>query len=205
MAEIFKESSFSNILIGALFILGIAYLGGQSPGETTSNGNGIKHDENKSHLETAIVNRIVDGDTLQVEMHDETKKGNGFKGNTKVETIRLLLIDTPESVKQGVDPQPYSIEASNYMKERLTKGAIVKIEKGNPERDKYGRLLAYVWIDGENINKTLLQEGYARVAYVDEPNTKYLDEFRAAEQTAKDLKLKVWSINGYVSNKGFIN
>lgn len=151
-----------------------------------------RSDENDTHLEKAILSQHVDGDTIKVE----------FSGG-KVETIRLLLIDTPETVKPNTPEQPFGKEASDYMKQRLIKDTVVEIERGIEERDKYGRLLAYVYKDGELINSELLEKGLARIAYVYEPNTKYLDELKKAEKKARDQKIGIWSIENYVTDNGF--
>lgn len=145
-----------------------------------------------TNLEKAIVNRVIDGDTIEVE----------FSGG-EIETIRFLLVDTPETVKPDTPEQPFGKEASDYVKKTLIKDTVVEIERGIDERDKYDRLLAYVFKDGKNINKELLGLGLARVAFVYEPNTKYLDEFKKAEQEAKEKELGIWSIDGYVTEKGF--
>ena len=76
----------------------------------------------------ATVERVVDGDTMKLKL-DKTKE---------VVTLRLLLVDTPESVKKGVDPQPYSIEASNFAKNTLVAGDTVYIEYDEGDKtDKY--------------------------------------------------------------------
>jgi micrococcal nuclease len=142
--------------------------------------------------EKAIVKAVIDGDTFKAEF-----------SNGEVETIRLLLIDTPETVSPNVPEQPYGKEASDFLKRHLIRHSVVEIEKGIEERDKYNRLLAYVWRDGKNINKALLEEGLARVAYIYEPNTKYLNEFKRAERKAKEERKGIWSIDGYVTEKGF--
>lgn len=152
--------------------------------------NSVSQEDNGR--EKAIVKEIVDGDTFKAEF-----------SNGEIETIRLLLIDTPETVSPKVPEQPFGKEASDYLRKRLIKDTVVEIEKGIEERDKYNRLLAYVWRDGKNINKELLEEGLARVAYVYEPNTKYLDEFKKAESKAKEERKGVWSIDGYVTERGF--
>jgi micrococcal nuclease len=151
----------------------------------------LGYGENETSFEKAIVVDVVDGDTIKVNL------------DGKEETVRLLLIDTPESVKPNTPVQPFGKEASDFMKKTLIKSNVVQIEKGNPERDKYGRLLAYVWFDGENINKKLISKGYARVAYVYPPNTKYLEEFRQEEKKAKEKKIGIWSIENYVREDGF--
>lgn len=146
---------------------------------------------NESSFEKAIVHKVIDGDTIKVE----------FSGG-KIETVRLLLIDTPESVKPKTPVMPFGEEASNFMKKTLIKGTVIEIEKGIEERDKYGRLLAYVWADGKNINKELLKKGLARVAYV-QSDTKYLEEFKKAEEKAKKERKGIWSLDGYVTEDGF--
>ncbi|WP_377914852.1 thermonuclease family protein [Bacillus songklensis] len=139
----------------------------------------------------AVVERVVDGDTIKVEV------------NNRSETVRLLLVDTPESVHPSKPVQPYGKEASNFVKELLPEGKEVKLEMDVGERDKYGRLLAYVWVDGKMLNELLLEKGYARVAYVFEPNTKYVDRFRDIQEKARKQELKIWSIENYATDRGF--
>lgn len=136
--------------------------------------------------------RVVDGDTVVVKFNDGT-----------TEKVRMLLVDTPESVHPTKGSQPFGKEASDYTKKMLAEGKKVTLEIGNPERDKYNRLLGYIWVDGINFNKKLIEKGYARVAYVEPPNTKYLDEFHEAQEQAKKQKLRIWSIPGYVTDRGF--
>ncbi len=147
----------------------------------------------------ATVQRVVDGDTMKLKI-DETKE---------VVTLRLLLVDTPESVKQGVDPQPYSVEASNFAKNTLKTNDIVYIEYDNGDKtDKYNRHLGYLWYySKENsswqmFNEKLISEGYARVGYV-YSQKRHLDEFYKAQDYAKSNKLNIWSVDGYVTDKGY--
>lgn len=140
--------------------------------------------------EEVTIDRVVDGDTVKVELP-----------SGKTETVRLLLIDTPESIHPEKPDQPYGEEASGFAKKRLKEGQTVTLEKGKPERDKYDRLLGYIWVDDENFNQLMIKEGYARVAYVYEPNTKYIDEFREAEEKAEQEGNNIWSIDGYVRSQ----
>ena len=141
---------------------------------------------------SAEVLRVVDGDTIDV-ITDQ-----GIK-----ERVRLLLIDSPESVHPDVEEELFGAEASYFAKQVLEKGKQIRLEIGNPNRDKYERLLAYVWIDDVNFNQLMLEKGYARVAYVYEPNTKYLKEFKKSEAYARRNKLNIWSIKNYVTKDGF--
>ena len=76
----------------------------------------------------ASVERVVDGDTVKVKLKD----------SGEIVSLRLLLVDTPESVKPGVDPQPYSIEASNFAKQSLQAGRQKYIWNDNGDKtDKY--------------------------------------------------------------------
>ena len=147
----------------------------------------------------ATVERVVDGDTMKLKL-DKTKE---------VVTLRLLLVDTPESVKKGVDPQPYSIEASNFAKNTLKAGDTVYIEYDEGDKtDKYDRHLGYLWYysnDNSNwqmFNETLISQGYARVGYI-YSQKRHLDEFYKAQDYAKSNKLNIWSVDGYVTDKGY--
>ena len=147
----------------------------------------------------ATVDRVVDGDTMKLKL-DKTKE---------VVTLRLLLVDTPESVKKGVDPQPYSVEASDFAKSTLKSGDTVYIEydEGN-KTDKYDRHLGYLWYKSNSdskwqmFNEKLISEGYARVGYV-YSQKRHLDEFYKAQDYAKSNNLNIWSVKGYVTDKGY--
>ncbi|HWO98229.1 MAG TPA: thermonuclease family protein [Bacillus sp. (in: firmicutes)] len=147
--------------------------------------------QQESNRIPAVVERVVDGDTLKVNV------------NGKSETVRLLLVDTPESVHPSKPVQPYALEASNFLKEQLPPGKEVELELDVGERDKYRRLLAYVWIDGTMLNEQLLEKGYARVAYVFEPNTKYVDRFKEVQEKAQEQEVNIWSLENYATDKGF--
>lgn len=164
---------------------------------TASNQDTTKKDSSSSSNKVSnyptfetTVTRVVDGDTFHATI------------NNKDEKIRLILVDTPETVKRNVQIQRYGPEASAYTKSVLKPGTKVTLELDVQERDPYGRILAYVYINGKMLNETLLEKGLARVA-VFPPNTRYVDEFREIQDKAKQQKLGVWSIDGYVGEKGF--
>lgn len=166
-----------------------------------TNGQFLAPDKT-SLLEATVLN-IVDGDTFDARIT-----------NGKEERIRLILVNTPESKgKYEKNPQPFSIEAYEFTKKLLTDRK-VWLEIGTQERDKYGRLLAYVWLDqvvynkevetkeGEieilgkkigkaTLNDLLIREGLAHVA-VYPPNTKYVDEFEELQTVAKKEKKGMW-------------
>jgi micrococcal nuclease len=130
--------------------------------------------------ETAKVTRVVDGDTLVVN----------YKGAE--EKVRLIGVDTPESVHPDASRNvEEGIIASNFTKDKL-EGKEVELEFDVQERDQYGRLLAYVYIDGIMFNKTLLEEGYAQVATYP-PNVKYVEEFTEIQRTARENNKGLWN------------
>lgn len=88
-------------------------------------------------------------------------------------------MDTPETKHSQMDIQPFGPEAAAFTTEQL-KGKEITLEVGVQERDRYGRVLAYVWIGEKLFDQTLLEKGLAWFA-VYPPNTKYLDEFHTTQ------------------------
>ena len=128
------------------------------------------------------VERVVDGDTLAVEMSGKSVK------------IRLIGLDTPETVDPRKPVQCFGKEASDKAKELLT-GKSVRLEKdaSQGEYDKYGRLLAYVYLpDGTLFNKFMIAEGYGHEYTYNLPY-KYQLEFKEAEARARAEKKGLWA------------
>lgn len=129
----------------------------------------------------SVVN-VVDGDTIKINI-------NGTQT-----TLRLIGIDTPETVDPRKPVQCFGKEASNKAKELLS-GKKVRIEKDltQGELDKYGRTLAYVYReDGLFYNKYIIEQGYAHEYTYNTPY-KYQSEFKAAEKSARENQLGLWS------------
>jgi micrococcal nuclease len=137
------------------------------------------------HIEAGAlysVTRVVDGDTVDVDINGETER------------IRLIGLDTPETVDPRKPVQCFGKEASDQAKNILT-GQKVKIETGPSQgtRDKYGRLLAYVFLpDGTLFNKMMIEQGYGH-EYTYRLQYKYQTEFKAAETRARELKKGLWA------------
>jgi micrococcal nuclease len=130
---------------------------------------------------SAAVKRVVDGDTLVVDL-----------GGVE-ERVRLIGIDTPESVHPDASRNvPYGEVASAYTKSRLD-GQSVALEFDVEERDQYGRLLAYIWIGNELFNETLVLEGHAQVSTYP-PNVRYVELFTSAQNAAREAGKGVWGI-----------
>lgn len=130
------------------------------------------------------VTEVVDGDTVKINM------------NGKVETLRLIGMDTPETVDPRKPVQCFGKEASNKAKELLSGKKIrIEMDPTQGERDKYDRLLAYVYRDdGIFYNKYMIEQGYAHEYTYNTPY-KYQAEFKAAQKSAQTAQLGLWSPN----------
>ena len=154
-------------------------------------GNFTQTISNDNRIPAEFV-RHVDGDTTVLRIDGKEQK------------VRFLLVDTPETVKPKTKVQPFGLEASNRTKELLSTASEITFEYDQGDKkDRYGRALGYIFVDGTLLQKTLVREGLARVAYVKEPNTKYLLELEEAQEKAKNESLRIWSIPGYVTERGF--
>lgn len=134
----------------------------------------------------AKVTRIVDGDTVEVEFE------NGEYGKEEYK-VRLLCIDTPETVKSGVDEQPYGKLATEKLTEMvLNKDVMLIFEKDID--DYYDRLLAYIMLeDGTCVNTALIEQGFARTDIV-RPNNVHKDYFYELQSKAIKNKKGLWSL-----------
>ena len=128
--------------------------------------------------EVAHVTRVVDGDTIIVNLDGTQTR------------VRLIGMDTPESVKPDTPVQCFAIAASNFTKHALT-SRTVRLEYDVDRYDRYGRTLAYVWLDGRLFDQVLVAAGYARV-YTFPPNVRYVDRFVAAERAAREHQRGLW-------------
>ena len=125
--------------------------------------------------------RVVDGDTIVIRY------------NGKYEKVRLLCVNTPESVhpdkKQNI---PMGKVASKYTEKKLT-GKDVNLEfEIKKLRGNYGRLLAYVFVDGQNFNMDLVRQGLSPYYTKYGKSEKYDAGFRTAEKQARKEKLNIW-------------
>lgn len=163
--------------------------------ELVSKNFGSQSEEiQKNVLVPVQLSKHVDGDTSK------------FLLDNQEITARYLLIDTPETVKLNIPIQPFGSEASNRTKELLENASVIEImfDNGN-EKDTYDRFLVYVFVDGELIQDILVREGLARVAYVHDPSTTYLQQLEQSQEQAKEQEIGIWSITGYVTDRGFKN
>lgn len=149
-----------------------------------------KHDV--SQFEQYELQEVIDGDTIRIKYNGSSEK------------VRLLLVDTPETNHETLGEQPYGPEAKEFTKQLLAGQKTVHLEFDVSYRDKYKRLLAYVYTtDGISVQEQLLENGLARVAYIYDPNTKHVDWFKSIQKTAQKSALGIWSVEDYVTNRGY--
>ncbi|MFJ8457846.1 thermonuclease family protein [Lysinibacillus xylanilyticus] len=149
-----------------------------------------KHDVSK--FEEYELQDIIDGDTIRIKYNGSSEK------------VRFLLVDTPETNHETLGEQPYGPEAKEFTKQLLAGQDTVYLEFDVSYRDKYKRLLAYVYTkDGISVQEQLLKNGLARVAYIYDPNTKHVDWFKSIQKTAQKSAIGIWSVEDYVTNRGY--
>lgn len=129
--------------------------------------------------------RVIDGDTVDVDL-DGTR-----------ERVRLIGVDTPESVARDRPIQCYGVEASDRTKELLPEGTAVRLERDEVSRDQFGRLLAYVYRldDDLLVNLELIEGGFADAVTFGDNEALY-DTFVAAEAAARSEGAGLWSACG---------
>ncbi|MCA9765072.1 MAG: thermonuclease family protein [Carnobacterium sp.] len=184
-------------IVSALIALLIALTGGYVVSDSSTNSStnsSVGVEEQKVMIE---LERVIDGDTIVYTENGESKK------------MRLLLIDTPESTtaKSGTI-QPFGKESKEFLTDYLVGKnlslAYEETEEQEDQEDQYGRVLAYLFADGELVQKKLVREGLARVGY-EKGQEIYLDDLKEAEQAAMLEKKNIWSIKDYVGKYGFNN
>lgn len=150
----------------------------------------------------AKVTRVVDGDTIQVKLGNKTEK------------IRMIGVNTPETHHPTKGAEPYGKEAAAFTIKRLT-GKTVWLQTDIGERDRYERLLAYVWMrkpqtsnpleaEKSMFNAELMAKGYAQVMTIP-PNVKYADLFIRLQREARENNRGLWGLTVVHGNRTTIN
>lgn len=136
------------------------------------------------------LDKCIDGDTAKFIINGESK------------TVRFLSINAPEIAHDDVEEEFYGKEASEYTCKLLKRSSVIKLQydSKSDKVDKYDRVLAWVFVDDELLQKKLIEGGYAEVKYV---YNKYLysDELKDLEVVAKNKKIGMWGNS--VSDKSF--
>lgn len=124
---------------------------------------------------TATVTRAVDGDTLEL---------------SGGERVRMLLVDTPETTSGKMDC--YGAEAVRFTSERVTGKSVQLAYDEASCRDRFGRLLAYVTVDGVELNRALAEQGLACFLYISPGGSARREEFETYEIQAKTSRTGMW-------------
>lgn len=159
----------------SLIVIGVWAIGGR----VVTTGQGAPKTGSALATSTTKAIKFTDGDTLTI---------SSLNGISAEEKVRLLAIDTPE---RG---QPYFAEASSALTELVGNKAIaLEFERpGKLERDKYGRVLAYVIVDGRNVNVEMVRQGWT--AYVTKyGGSRFAKDLVAAEEEARAAQRGIWS------------
>jgi micrococcal nuclease len=131
-----------------------------------------------ANQELRRVERVIDGDTIVL--------GGG-------ETVRLIGVDTPETVNQGQEAEPFGREAAEYLRGRLAGGQVYLEYEPGDRTDTHERTVAYVYLpDGTLLNEAIIQAGYGRV-YTASPFFR-VQEFQEAERRARENGVGLWSV-----------
>ena len=133
----------------------------------------------------AAVVEIIDGDTLVVDVRGHR------------EPVRLIGVDTPETIHPDRPEECYGAEASRRLDDLVPPGTAVRLERDIEPRDQYDRLLAYVYRaeDGLFVNLDQVSHGYADTL-VFPPNTAHEEDFARAERAARTAGVGLWSACG---------
>lgn len=126
-------------------------------------------------LEKAVVHKIIDGETVELQFSKQ-----------QFEIVKLIHVDAPN------DGERLYEQAAQRLRELMIKESVVEVEPGALSRNEEGQLLAFIWKDGKIVNLQLVQEGLARIAPVEHPNTKYLEAFYEGQSLAQSEQLNIW-------------
>jgi micrococcal nuclease len=164
--------------MGAVLLLAAAVAilltqGGDEEGRGGSPGGG----DGSERAAIVAVTEVVDGDTIRATVEGEN------------ESVRYIGIDTPE-VDPSIGVECFGEEASRRNSE-LVSGQRVRLVPGAEERDRYGRLLAYVYVGERFINAEMVEDGYARTLEI-EPNTQEAPLLERLEQGAANAGRGLW-------------
>ncbi|KKQ98436.1 MAG: hypothetical protein UT24_C0004G0059 [Candidatus Woesebacteria bacterium GW2011_GWB1_39_12] len=178
-----KHLLIGSLLLNLIFIFILTYKAQKPTLKELSDENEISElikDENNNaqvigaeeEIDLQKVIKVIDGDTIVLE---------------NSETVRYIGIDTPE-VSQG--RECFSKESTEKNIE-LVLGKEIRLKKDVSERDRYGRLLRYVYVGDTFINETLVRDGFA-FSYTYPPDVKYSELFKEAEKDARENKRGLW-------------
>lgn len=159
------------------------FIANESSVDTNYDNKSTVSDLRVVERKTYKVTNVIDGDTIDIDMDGKTQR------------IRLIGANTPETVHPEKTVECFGEEASKFTKSKLTdKEVSIETDDSQDKYDKYNRLLAYVFLDGENFNQSLIKNGYA-YEYTYNVPYKYQKEFKAAQKYAEENNIGLWAPN----------
>ncbi|KIG16193.1 hypothetical protein DB30_04805 [Enhygromyxa salina] len=170
----------TGLLISSASMAGCLGFGGPLVGDTNDDDDGTDTStetgaDHRCGPTSGVVDRVIDGDTILLESGDR---------------VRYILVDTPE-ITAGKN-ECWGAEASAY-NEMLVEGQTISIEYDQECEDQYGRLLAYVSVDGMEVNRALLEGGYACILHISPNGDAKFAAYQNLENTAKQAGVGMWS------------
>ena len=164
-------------LLVAAAVLGVLHLAGVLPAAEEAAAPDAGSRAPSADPATCVVQTVSDGDTLRCD--DGTR-------------IRLLGIDAPETAQA-----PHGPDAARALREMSPRGSVLRVETDVQPRDRYGRLLAYLYTaEGVHLNHRMVREGWA-VPLVYAPNVREADRLRAAADSARRERRGLWASDGF--------
>jgi micrococcal nuclease len=162
-----------------ILIAAVAVVAARNGGNEGEDGSAPSYPTAPPDAKTARVERVVDGDTIRL---------------AGVGSVRLIGIDTPETY--GREVECFGPEATRYVRSLLPKGVPVRYTVGEEPRDRYGRLLVYLYMpDGAALNYVLVTAGYATTLTIP-PNDRYARVLERAQEGARLGKNGMWARPG---------
>jgi len=163
----------------------------------------------KSGMSARVV-EVIDGDTVRVEFLSGPAVGLKGRGSdvsglqspvqvSPVEKVRLIGVNAPETGGKGQAGELFGLKAKEYTKEHLL-NRVVTLEFDVVYRDRYGRLLAYVYSEEKLFNRQLVEDGYAQL-YTSPPNLLHLEELLAAQREAVRSGRGLWGVRDFHSGR----
>jgi len=184
-------------LILVLLVIFLAGCSGSLPISDAEDNSAAQPDSETAS--TVTVTRVIDGDTMEVEYANGTE-----------ETVRLLGVDTPETTLSRVSPDEFvgipdttagrdhlfdwGERATEFAEKQLEDEEVrIVVDAESDRRGYFGRLLVYIYVDGENVNEQLLSNGYARMY---DSQFSLREEFAAVERQAQNNDVGLWDYDG---------
>lgn len=175
---------FLAFFLALLFLAPVINLGCVKPAEY-----GKENLEMDKVLFPAKITAVVDGDTVKIQFKNKIPPDC-----SKNETVRLIGVNTPElNLYKDKEAEYFAKEAFEYTNRYYKEDVDIQLDDVSSMRDKYGRLLAYIWLcNSTMLNKNLIEDGYGRYYNVFLFNEKYMRDFLAAESNAIQEKKGIW-------------